>query len=343
MGRQKLKARFCRTLCGLAIAAMIVASLTARPALAQDAIRIGTSSIGADYYILAVAIGELLAKYETINSTTEPIGGSHANIFGLAADKVEFAIVNASAAYDGYRGADPFPGPQPLRLVAQGHTTYRFIVVRRRENIDTPLGLRGKTIIARRRAMPEIEQVGNALLNISQLTSADVRFVGTVDTTQVEEALRAGTVAGAVMPGSIDQPALQGLFRDGIVDFLYLDDASVTAMMDDLPAIFLKDVIPAGSFEGQTQDLVALGLNVYFVSDEGMSADIVYRTLKTIRENYDEFTTYFSSAAAWTVENALREPRIPYHPGAIRYYREIGAWNDEMENLQNNLLGAQQP
>lgn len=336
-----MKARLCKSLCGLAIAAMIFASSAARPALAQDAIRIGTSSIGADYYILAVAIGELLAKHETINATAEPIGGSHANIFGLAADKVEFAIVNASAAYDGYRGAEPFPGPQPLRLIAQGHTTYRFIVVRKNENIDTPAGLRGKTIIAQRRAMPEIEEVGNALLNTAQLAQDDVRFVGTVDTGQVEEALRSGTVAGAVMPGSIDQPALQGLFRDNIVDFLYLDDATVNSMMDDLPAIFLKDVIPAGSFPGQTQDLIALGLNVYFIADEGMSDDIVYRTIKTIRENYDEYTTYFSSAAAWTVENALREPRIPYHPGAIRYYREIGAWTDEMEHLHNSLLSAQ--
>jgi TRAP transporter TAXI family solute receptor len=336
-----LNAKFCRTLCGLAIAAMFFAASAARPALAQDAIRIGTSSIGADYYILAVAIGELLAKHETINATAEPIGGSHANIFGLAADKVELAIVNASAAYDGYHGADPFPGPQPLRLIAQGHTTYRFIVVRRNENIETPAGLRGKTIIAQRRAMPEIEEVGNALLNVAQIAQDDVRFVGTVDTGQVEEALRAGTVAGAVMPGSIDQPALEGLFRDEIVDFLYLDDATVTSMMDDLPAIFLKDIIPAGSFPGQTQDLIALGLNVYFVSDEGMSEDIVYRTIKTIRENYDEYTTYFSSAAAWTVESALREPQIPYHPGAIRYYREIGAWTDEMDRLQNSLLSAQ--
>jgi TRAP transporter TAXI family solute receptor len=329
-----LNVRICRAFCGLALAAAVLFAPAARPAMAQDAIRIGTSSIGADYYILAVAIGELLAKYESINATVEPIGGSHANIFGLAADKVEFAIVNASAAYDGFHGAEPFPGPQPLRLIAQGHTTYRFIVVRRNENISTPEGLRGKTIIAQRRAMPEIEAVGNALLNISQLQTEDVRFVGTVDTVQVEEALRAGTVAGAVMPGSVDQPALMGLLRDEIVDFLYLDDASVTAMMADLPAIFLKDVIPAGSFPGQTQNLVALGLNVYFVSDESMPEDIVYRTIKTVHEN-------FSSAAAWTVENALREPRIPYHPGAIRYYREIGAWTDEMESLHNSLLSAQ--
>lgn len=322
--------------------AIILVSSLARPALAQDAVRIGTSSIGADYYILAVAIGELLAKHETINATVEPIGGSHANVFGLAADKVEFAIINASAAYDGYHGAEPFPGPQPLRLIAQGHTTYRFIVMRRNQAIETPTDLSGKTIIAQRRAMPEIEDVGNALLNVAGLAPNDVRFVGTVDTVQVEEALRAGTVSGAVMPGSIDQPALQGLFRDGLVDFLYLDDATVTTMMDDLPAIFLKDTIPAGSFAGQAEDLIALGLNVYFVADDRLPNDIVYRTLKTIRENYDEYTTYFSSAAAWTVENALREPRIPYHPGAIRYYREIGAWSDEMETLQTDLLGAQQ-
>jgi uncharacterized protein len=338
-----LYSKFCNIFLAFAIAALFVFSPASRPALGQEAVRIGTSSIGADYYILAVAIGEMLAKYENINATAEPIGGSHANIFGLAADKIEFAIVNSSAAYDGYRGADPFPAPQPIRLIAQGHTTYRFVLVRKSENITSPGQLRGKTIIAQRRAMPEIEEVGNALLNIAQLAPNDVRFVGTVDTTQVEEALRSGTVAGAVMPGSVDQPALTGLLRDEIVDFLYLDDASVTAMMDDLPAIFLKDVIPMGSFPGQTQDLIALGLNVYFVADESMSEDIVYRTIKTIRENYDEFTTYFSSAEAWTVENALREPRIPYHPGAIRYYREIGAWDDEMNALQNNLLGAQHP
>jgi TRAP transporter TAXI family solute receptor len=319
----------------------VAATVPATHARAQDAIRIGTSSIGADYYILAVALGEILAKHETINATAEPIGGSHANVFGLAADKVDFAIVNASAAFDGYHGAPPFPGPQPLRLVAQGHTTYRFIVMRRAAEITTPADLRGRRIVAQRRAMPEIDEIGSALLALGSLTTNDVSVIGTVDTVQVEEALRAGTIDGAVMPASLDQPALQGLFRDDLVDFLYLDEGQVDAMMEMLPGIFFKDVVPAGTFPGQEHDVIALALNVYFVADDRTSDDIVYRTVKTIHENYDEFTTYFSSAAAWTVENALREPRIPYHPGAIRYYREIGAWNAEMDALQERLLAAQ--
>jgi TRAP transporter TAXI family solute receptor len=327
---------------GLLVAVCAAAMLlTPVPARAQDAIRIGTSSIGADYYILAVAIGEILAKHETINATAEPIGGSHANVFGLAADNIDFAMVNASAAFDGYHGAAPFPGPQPLRLVAQGHTTYRFIVVRKSAEISAPADLRGKTIVAQRRAMPEIDAVGAALLSLGQLQANDVRIIGTVDTTQVEEALRAGTIDGAVMPASIDQPALQGLFRDELVDFLYLDEASVDTMMESLPGIFFKDIVPAGSFAGQEEELIALALNVYFVADDRTPEDIVYRTVKTIHENYDEFTTYFSSASAWTVENALREPRIPFHPGAIRYYREIGAWDGEMDALQSALLAGQ--
>ena len=79
----------------------ILLTIVACDAPDQNAIRIGTSSIGSSYYTLAVAASEIVDEYAQINSTVQAVGGSAPNIFALGNKRIDFAITNSFAAYSG--------------------------------------------------------------------------------------------------------------------------------------------------------------------------------------------------------------------------------------------------
>jgi hypothetical protein len=69
-----------------------------------------------------------------------------------------------------------------------------------------------------------------------------------------------------------------------------------------------------------------------------MSDEIVYQLTKTFFANVKDFHAVHASAREYDLEGSLESPTIPYHPGAIRYYKEAGRWNDAMAGLQSKLL-----
>lgn len=326
-----------------ALAAAALAALApASPAAARDAIRIGTSSVGSTFYVVANGLGNLIHEHAGINASVEPIGGSHANVFGLTKGTIDYAISNAGAAYAAYAGEKPFPGKQKVWLVAQGDVSLRFILVRRDAEIATPADLKGHIMVGERPAMPEIGSVTEALLKTGGLSTSDVNVISTAETGDTEQQFRMGTVQAAIIPGGPNVTSVVQLFRDGVADALYLDDAQIAAMKAELPPFLFTRTLPAGHFQGQEKDLTVFGLNTYFVAGPDAPEDEVYAITKALFENQAEFAAFHSSAKEWTLANTLANPIVPFHPGAVRYFKEVGAWTPELEAKQQELLAAQQ-
>lgn len=325
-------------LAGIAASAMIAGLVV--PTAAQEAIRIGTSSVGSTFYIVANGLGSLVYEHAGINASVEPIGGSHANIFGLAAGSIDYAITNSGAAYEAFTGEPPFEGPTDIYLVAQGDVSLRYVLVRRDSNITTADALAGHIMVGQRPAMPEIGSISSALIELAGLGSSDVNVVSTTETNEAEQQLRLGTVQAAILPGGPNVPSVVQLFRDGVVDHLYLTDEQVVALQDMLPPYLFTYELPVGHFEGQEQDATVFGLKTYFVAGPNTSEEQVYQITKALFENYDEFAAFHSSAREWTLQNTLSDPTIPFHPGAVRYFEEAGVWTPELEARQAELLGS---
>jgi uncharacterized protein len=301
--------------------------------------RMGTSSVGSTYYVIANGLGELLHKNANINMSVEPIGGSYANIFTMVAGKIDYAITNSGAAVDGYRAIPPFKERAQIGLVAQGQTSLRFILVRRDSNIKTLADLNGKILIGARPALPEMAQISNALIKAAGLT--DLRIVSTKDTKESLRHIASGTVDGIIIPGGLRLPAVVQMFRDGLVDPLYLDTETVDKMKAILPEYMFTRAIPPGHFDGQEQEMVVFGLNTYLVASANAPEDQVYLMTSTLFENLEEFGALHAEAKAWTIKNTMTDPLIPFHPGAIRYFREKNIWTPALEQLQNGLLKPQ--
>jgi uncharacterized protein len=318
--------------------AALTAVLLATPAAAQQAVRLGTSSIGSSLYVIAVAVSKLVQSHAGINVSVEPLGGSTANIFGLDAGKVDFAIVNVGAAYDGYNVVKPFTRKADVRLVLQGQPTLRWFLVRAGSGIQKPQDLVGKTISSKRRPLPELEQITTAVIKYYKLPADKIRQVSSVNLGEVNRTFRAGSIDAAAMPFALRQPVATKLFADGIVAPLIITEADFDKIKASLPDKFIKFQVKANNFQNQPKPFWALAMTSVMATSAKVPDDTVYKVAKAVLANNKEFVRYHASAREWNVENSMKEPKVPFHPGAIRYYKEIGAWTPDMEKAQAALL-----
>jgi len=322
-----------------AVGAMVAAStLAANPAAAQDALTFGTSSIGSVMYVISVGMSKLIGKHAGINVTVQPVGGSYPNMFALASGKVDIAIANSLSEYDRYNGNPPFKKPYDIRLIVQGQPNFRTVLVRKGAGINKVSDLAGHTIIGKRRALPELTKITSALLKVYGVSEDQVKVVGTVNTGQVVKALRAGTIDAAAYPISPRQPAATELFQDDIVSFLDISTEKRDEMMKYLPSAFYKATFKAGTFPKQAKDAQVFGLTTALVTRANVSNDTVYKIVKAVVENTKEFAKYHAAGRQWTVKRSLSHPTVPFHVGAIRYYKEVGAWTPELQAAQDRLL-----
>ncbi|MDP2643519.1 MAG: TAXI family TRAP transporter solute-binding subunit [Desulfobacterales bacterium] len=324
----------------LAIGAVLVLSLSASIQLssAQEAVRIGTSSMGSLWYTVAIGASEIIQKYGNLNTTVEPLGGSSANIFGLGAKKIEFAMANSFAAFSGYYGTYTFKKPVDIRLVLQGQPNFRIMVVRKGTNIKTPEDLIGKTVIGKRRALPENEVLMDAFLKVFKLPKDKIKIVATTTSPETYDALRAGSVDAAIVPGSRRTAAIEKPIREGVIEFMYLSKEQRDAILKLLPKAFYADTFEPGGFTGQDKPLHTFGMNTYFITRTDMSEDVVYRMAKALLEHTAEFATYHKAALQWTAKSTLSNVALPFHAGVIRYFKEKGLWTPELEATQKEFL-----
>ena len=83
-------------------------------------------------------------------------------------------------------------------------------------------------------------------------------------------------------------------------------------------------MIPAGTYRSRTQDYYTIGLYNFAIAHKDLPDDLIYKIVKAVFANRDELMKAQSSAKETIPANIDRNTMIPLHPGAVRYYREVG-------------------
>lgn len=91
-----------------------------------------------------------------------------------------------------------------------------------------------------------------------------------------------------------------------------------------LGAPYFATTIPAGTYEGQAADVPTLAVGNFFVTHEGVDEETAYQMTKLLFENLPTLVASHKAASAISLEHALDGMPVPLHPGAERYYREVG-------------------
>lgn len=321
-----------------ATVALLGIAAVSTTASALTAVTLGTSSIGSSFYVVSVGMSKMALKHGNINIAVESVGGSHANMFAIERGKIDFAMGNSGAAFDRYHGNAPFKKPFEIRLVSQGHPTLRWFMARKGAGIKTPKDIEGKTISSIRRSLPELKVGMEGLIKAFNLDRSKIKQVASSNTAELSRQLRSGSIHGSFAPFSPRQPAFTKLFRDDKVEPLILSDADYAKLKGVLPDMFYKFVVKANNFKNQPTAFPVLGLNALLTTTTKMDDDTVYKLLKSFMGHQDEFRKFHGAAKFWNPKRAVRDPKIPFHNGAIRYYKEAGIWNAKLDALQARLL-----
>lgn len=312
---------------------------TGLPAFAQtESLRIGTSSSGSVFYTLAVGAGEIIRDVTGMNTSVEPVGGSAANINGIARGEIELAIANSYSAFIGYTGGAPYPAPVDLRLIMQGHPSYRQMFVREGSGIESPADLNGRTIIALRPPLPELELIMNAMIEHYGLDASSMNLVSTTTSGETIDAIRAGSVDAIIMPFSPGAAQIEEPMRDGVMRFLPIEPADRDAILALLPPAFYSVDQAADSFSNQPEMVPLFSLNTYMIGQPQLSDETIYEVASAMFGNNERFVSYHGTARQWTAERAVQNFALPFHDGVIRYLREAGVWGDAEDARQTDLL-----
>lgn len=323
------------------VALTVGMTLISGAASAQQALRLGTSSVGSLFYTLAIGASEIMHKHAGLNVNVEPVGGSTASIHSLAAKKIELAMANSFACFSAYYGRYKFKKPSELRMVLNGQPNYRSLVVRKASHIKLASDLKGKIIIGKRRALPENELVMRAMMKVMGLPDDSIKMVGTTNSPQMYKALRVGSVDGAIIPFSPRSAPLVKALHDDVIEFFDLPKDKRDAAMKYVPKAFSPHSFKPGTFKGNNKRVYTFGLSTYLVTRPDISADTIYKVAKAIDQHTKEFATYHRTGRLYNAKRTLAEMKLPVHEGAIRYFKEKGIWTSAHDKLQAKLLARQ--
>jgi TRAP transporter TAXI family solute receptor len=150
------------------------------------------------------------------------------------------------------------------------------------------------------------------VLNAAQSATVDLLADGSAD---------AAFLGGAVPTASITQAATS---MDLV--FVPFDEAARQALIRDYP-FFEPATIPAGVYKGLDQELAALDVgSMHLIAAAATDEELVYSVTKALWEGRAQVVERHPAGRAIREGNVTRDTGTPFHPGAERFYRELGIW-----------------
>lgn len=307
-------------------------SLTISPSTAVSKIKfvtIGTGGITGVYYPTGGAIARIVNKKRSvygIRATVESTGGSVYNVNAVMSGDLEFGVVQSDRQYQAINGLAEWKdkGPQKdLRAVFSIHPESITLVAADDSGIISLKDLKGKVVNI---GNPGSGQRQNA---IDALENAGINWKTDLKAEQV----KAAEAPGLLQDGRIDaffytvgHPS--GAIKEataGKRKVHFVPITGVDALLAKYP-YYAKAFIPMKVYPGATNstDTMTFGVKATFVTSIKVPESIVYAITKEVFDNFESFKKLHPAYQVLTKKGMLEGLSAPIHPGAMKYYKEVG-------------------
>lgn len=315
---------------------------TTKPALPK-VLNLATHPVGTMINSVATGLATVMSKHLPTMVKVMPTTGPTEWLPMTASGEVDMGVLNNWDAKMGRLGKEEYKVATagkgaPIYLLCSGIPALNGVLVSERSGIKRGTDLKGKTVIGTYTGSAGITRLMRAALANFGLKSTDVK---TINVPGVEAGVR------AIMEGRADATfAAIGMSVTAELDaekgarFLSNDQSpeAVQRMQEHYPC-YLVRVTPGPGMIGIKEPTYLMSFDFYLVGSEKLSGDVAYAIIKTLWEYDKELAPIHVRLKDWTRDRYVTtKATIPYHPGAIKFYKEIGAWGTEMENLQKQLL-----
>lgn len=314
-----MKRNLTRRLAAFAAAISLCAS-----AGAADFINVLTGGTSGVYYPMGVALSQIYGKaMPDVKASVQATKASAENLNLLQAGRGEIAFTLGDALSDAWKGDAEAGFAKPLnklRGMAGIYPNYIQIVASAESGIKTLADLKGKRIsVGAPKSGTELN--ARAVLKAAGLTYKDFAKVEYLPFGESVELMKNRQLDVTLQSAGLGVSALRDLSVSMKIVVVEVP-ADVVAKVGD--KAYQPAVIPANTYEGQTKDVQSVAIQNFLVTHEGVSTDTVYKMTKALWENLDAIRAAHAAGKAVKLENALKGMPLPLHPGAEKYYREIG-------------------
>jgi TRAP transporter TAXI family solute receptor len=310
----------------IATAAISAAAVLSAPAMAQKPqfVNILTGGQSGVYYPLGVALSQVYAKeIPNVKSTAQVTKASAENMNLLQAGRAELALALADSVSDAWRGeaAAGFTKPlDKLRGLSATYNNYIQIVANADSGIRTLADLKGKRIsVGAARSGTELN--ARAVFRAAGISYDDLSKVEYLPFGESVELMKNRQLDATLQSAGLGVSSIRDLATSVNIVVIPVP-ADIVEKIGD--AAYQPAVIPANTYTGQTQDLPTAAIPNFLVTQSDVPDDLAYQMTKALYDNLETMYAAHNAAKAIKLENAVKGMPVPLHPGAERYYREVG-------------------
>lgn len=309
----------------LILIALGVILALARPGnAAETVITILTGPPSGIYYPLGTTLSSIYAKaMPGANVSVQATAASVANLKLLEAGDGELGFTLGStlvAAWGGSKTAG-FDAPlTKLRAIGRIYPNYFQIVASNRSGIKTLADLKGKRVsIGPKGSGTAVDAL--YICRAAGFTAGDLANFVPAPFAASFQKIEQGTLDAAALTGGLGVEYIRHPLASGQVTLVSIPPEAVAKMAD---RGYVAGTIPAGTYENQPGDVSTALIPNFLVTRVGVSDDVAYLMTKSLFTHLDQLVQTHPAAKGIAVKTATVGLPIPLHPGAERYYREIG-------------------
>lgn len=308
---------------GIALATALSLALAPAMASADKFVNILTGGTSGVYYPLGVGLSKIYS--DNMQGTKVQVQSTKASVENLnllqqGRGELAFALGDSvKLAWEGDADAGFKSKLDKLRGIAAIYPNYIQIVASKDSGIKTLADLKGK------RVSVGAPKSGTELNARKIFAAAGMSY----DDFAKTEYLPFGESVELIKNRQLDATLQSaGLGVASIKDLATSVPITMVAVPADvaakLGAPYISGDIPAGTYDGQTEAVPTVAVVNFLVTREGVSDETAYEMTKLLFTNLKTLEAAHKAAARIKLENAIKGMPIPLHPGAEKYYKEVG-------------------
>lgn len=306
---------------GLSLGAALV---TGAANAQQQFVNVLTGGQSGVYYPMGVALSQIFAKdIPNARSTAQVTKASAENLNLLQAGRGELALALADSVSDAWKGEAEAGFPKKLdklRGLSATYNNYIQIVANADSGIKTLADLKGKRISVGA-AKSGTELNARAIFKAAGLAYSDMAKVEYLPFGESVELMKNRQLDATLQSAGLGVASIRDL-ATAVKIVVIPVPADVVAKVGD--AAYQPAMIPANTYGGQTEAVATAAIPNFLVTHSGVSDDLAYRMAKAMYDNIDTLYAAHNAAKSIKRENAIKGMPVPLHPGAERYYKEVG-------------------
>ena len=290
---------------------------------------IATGNTGGVYYPYGGGLAKVIGESLRVQATAEVTAATVDNLKLIQQRKVDIAFALADTLDAAVRGNGPFQrsGPVRARALAVLYPNYTHVATTAGTRIERLTDLRGR-VVSTGSPGSGTEVIALRTLRAAGLDpDRDIRRQALSVNASVD-ALKDGKIDAFFWSGGLPTASILDLASSiGITAKLLPNDEVVSTLQREYgAALYSRLLMRKGSYPGMTSEVAVVGVQNVLVVHDGMEEQLAYDLTRVLFEKQAELARIHPEARHLSLTTAVEGSPAPFHAGAVRFYRERGAW-----------------